>query len=151
MLARTVRLAAGLILCAVLPFQAAGCSDSSPTAPSNYAPFSQQDIRVGTGDEAVNGLLLKINYTGWFYDASVADHRGVQFATSVESGAAEFVLGTGGVIEGWEKGVPGMKVGGLRRLVIPPSLAYGMSRYSAIPPNVTLIFDVELVSAVTPE
>ncbi len=151
MLARTVRLTAGLVLGVVLPFLAAGCGEDSPTAPTNYAPFSKQDIRVGTGDEAVAGLLLTVNYTGWFYDGSVADHRGVQFATSVESGPAEFVLGEGGVIEGWDQGIPGMKVGGLRRLVIPPSLAYGQSRYSAIPPNVTLVFDVELVSAVVPE
>jgi FKBP-type peptidyl-prolyl cis-trans isomerase FkpA len=151
MLARVVRLTAVLVLSVALPVLTAGCGEDSPTAPSNYAPFSHLDIRVGTGDEAVSGLLLTVKYTGWFYDGSVADHRGVQFATSLESGPAEFVLGTGGVIEGWEQGIPGMKVGGLRRLVIPPSLAYGQSRYSAIPPNVTLVFDVELVSAVVPE
>jgi FKBP-type peptidyl-prolyl cis-trans isomerase FkpA len=146
MLARGVRLIVGLVLIVALPLTVAGCGDDAPTAPSDYAPYSQIDIRVGTGDEAVTGKVLTVNYTGWFYTGATPDHKGVQFATSTLSGPAQIVLGAASVIEGWEKGLPGMRVGGIRRLTVPPSLAYGQVRYNAIPPNTTLVFDVELVS-----
>lgn len=135
-----------LVLAAVMAaLLAAGCDDS-PTAPSNYAPFAQLDLFVGSGDEAVNGRTLTVHYTGWFYDETKADRRGVQFDTSQGRGPFTYVLGAGQVISGWERGVPGMKAGGVRRLVIPPSLAYGNSRTGPIPPNATLVFDIELVS-----
>jgi FKBP-type peptidyl-prolyl cis-trans isomerase FkpA len=122
--------------------------DDGPTAPSNFAPFSQTDLQVGTGADAINGRLLTVAYTGWFYSESATDKKGPIFDTS--QGQEEpfaFILGSGGVIEGWDRGVLGMRVGGRRRLVIPPSLAYGRVRNFSIPPNATLVFDIELLSA----
>jgi FKBP-type peptidyl-prolyl cis-trans isomerase FkpA len=122
---------------------AAACG-TSPTAPSS-APFHQTDVRPGTGTEATSGLLVTVNYTGWLYDASKLDGKGIQFDTSVGTTPFTFTLGGGQVIKGWDQGVPGMKIGGLRRLVVPPSLAYGAVRYGPIPPDATLVFDIELV------
>jgi FKBP-type peptidyl-prolyl cis-trans isomerase FkpA len=122
---------------------AAGCS-SSPTAPSTGI-FSQTDVKVGTGVEATSTSTVTVNYTGWFYDASKTDKKGLQFDTTY--GRAVFIvqLGVGGVISGWERGVPGMRVGGQRRLVIPPSLGYGPNRVGMMPPNATLVFDIDLL------
>ena len=121
----------------------AGCGDS-PTAPNNAA-FSRSDLRLGTGADAVTGRLLTVNYTGWYYNASAPDGKGVQFDSSAGQTPLTFTLGAGQVIQGWEQGVQGMKVGGVRRLVVPPSLAYGQSRFGPIPPNATLVFEIELV------
>ena len=129
----------------VLLAATAGCTDSS-TAPSSSAPFSQTDVRVGTGTDAAAGKVVTVNYTGWLYDASKTDGKGLQFDTSVGGTPFSFNLGFGEVINGWDLGLPGMKVGGLRRLVIPPSLAYGAVRYGPIPPAATLVFDIELVN-----
>lgn len=134
-----------IIACAVLTAGAAGCNDS-PTSPSTSAPFSQTDVRIGTGGEAGPGNALTVNYTGWFYDASKTDSKGLQFDSSAGREAFTFTLGAGQVISGWDQGLPGMKVGGLRRLVVPSSLAYGGFRNGRIPPFATLVFDVELVA-----
>ena len=123
-----------------------GCS-SSPTGPSNDAPFSQTDLRVGTGAVAAAGQTLTVNYTGWFYDASKPDQKGVSFDSTVGKSPFTFTLGAQQVIKGWDQGLPGMQVGGLRRLVIPPSLAYGSTRSGSIPPNSTLLFEIELLDA----
>jgi FKBP-type peptidyl-prolyl cis-trans isomerase len=128
----------------LLPVVSAGCGNS-PSTPSGYAPYSQIDLVFGEGAIAETGKTLTINYNGWFYDSEAADKKGVQFASSVTSGQISFVAGSGDVIAGWEKGVIGMREGGLRRLTIPPSLGYGASRYSIIPPNATLVFELELV------
>jgi FKBP-type peptidyl-prolyl cis-trans isomerase len=133
------------LLCAsiVLSAFAAGCSDS-PTAPSTDA-YSQTDLRVGTGTEALATSTVTVFYSGWFYDAANADKKGVEFDSNV--GGVKFIvtLGAGSVIQGWDKGIPGMRVGGQRRLVIPPSLGFGANRYGSIPPNTTVVFDIELV------
>lgn len=102
------------------------------------------DIKVGTGDEAKNGDKVKVHYTGWFTS-------GKKFDSSVDAQQPyTFTLGQGNVIKGWDEGVAGMKVGGKRQLRIPPELAYGEQGYkNIIPPNSTLIFDVQLL-AVTP-
>lgn len=121
----------------------AGCSES-PTAPNN-ADFSQSDLRLGTGTDAVTGRVLTVNYTGWFYNASAPDQKGVQFDSSAGQTPLTFTLGAGQVIRGWDQGVQGMKVGGVRRLVVPPSLAYGQTRFGPIPPNATLVFEIELL------
>jgi FKBP-type peptidyl-prolyl cis-trans isomerase FkpA len=131
-------------VCVIVAAALAGCGDS-PTEPSSSAPFSQTDVRSGTGTDAVAGKNVTVHYTGWLYDPSRADNKGVQFETSVGGSPFSFSLGFGQVISGWDQGVPGMKVGGLRRLVIPPSLAYGAVRNGPIPPNATLIFEIELV------
>jgi FKBP-type peptidyl-prolyl cis-trans isomerase FkpA len=115
-------------------------------APSVNVAFSQTDLTVGSGTEAVRGKTVTVNYTGWLYDANKAENKGAQFDTSIGRGPFSFVLGTGQVIAGWDQGVTGMKVGGKRRLVIPPSLGYGSQAVGSIPANSTLVFDVELLS-----
>ena len=98
------------------------------------------DLVVGTGAEAVAGLTVEVHYTGWLLDAE-------KFDSSLDRGEPfSFPLGGGRVIPGWDEGVAGMKVGGKRRLVIPPALGYGEGGYPpVIPPNSTLVFDVELL------
>jgi len=143
---RRFRRLGALAMLGLLPLAAAGCTDS-PTAPSSYAPFGRTDLRVGTGTTAVNGSVVTVTYTGWLYDGSKTDNKGLQFDTSIGSTPFTFTLGAGQVIQGWELGVPGMAVGGLRRLVVPPSLAYGGTRNGIIPPNATLVFEIELLEA----
>jgi FKBP-type peptidyl-prolyl cis-trans isomerase FkpA len=101
---------------------------------------------VGGGNDAESGKTLTVNYTGWLYDASKPDKKGRVFDSSIGKAPFSFVLGQGQVIPGWEKGVEGMKVGGLRRLIVPPSLAYGSAGAGdVIPPDTILVFDVELL------
>jgi FKBP-type peptidyl-prolyl cis-trans isomerase FkpA len=129
---------------ALAVFAPAGCGPS-PTTPSTGAPFSQTDLRLGTGADAVSGKTLTASYTGWLYDDAKTDHKGLQFETSVGSTPLTFTLGAGQVIQGLEQGMTGMKVGGARRVIIPSSLAYGGVRNGPIPPFATIIFDVELL------
>jgi FKBP-type peptidyl-prolyl cis-trans isomerase FkpA len=96
------------------------------------------DLVAGEGDEAVPQRTVTVHYTGWFLD-------GEKFDSSLDRGQTfDFLLGAGQVISGWDEGVAGMRVGGKRRLVIPPNLAYGAGGRPGIPPNSTLVFDVEL-------
>src|SRR5262245_54175207 len=125
-------------------FAAASCNQSI-TSPSSTAPYSQVDLLVGTGDTAASGQILTVNYTGWLYDPNKPDNKGLQFDTTIGRDAFVFTLGTSSVIAGWDKGLVGMKVGGIRRLVVPPSLGYGAVRNQSIPPYSTLVFDIELV------
>jgi len=122
----------------------AGCNTGS-TGPSSTAPFSQVDLRLGTGAEAAAGNVLTVNYTGWLYDPTKADPKGLQFETSVNTEPLIFTLGIQQVIQGWDQGLAGMKVGGIRKLVVPPSLAYGGVRNGPIPPYTTLVFEIELL------
>ena len=130
-----------------------GGAPTSPTPPTSPSvgldvPFSTEDLRVGTGQEAMNGDVLSVNYTGWLYDPNATENKGTQFDSgSIPSaGFPEYVLGAGQVIPGWDQGLVGMRVGGLRRLVIPPELGYGAAgRPPTIPGDATLLFEVELV------
>lgn len=99
-----------------------------------------EDLVAGEGEEATTGCQVSVHYTGWLADGS-------KFDSSVDRGQPfGFPLGGGRVIPGWEQGVVGMKVGGKRRLTIPPHLAYGERGFpGAIPPNATLTFEVELL------
>jgi FKBP-type peptidyl-prolyl cis-trans isomerase FkpA len=136
--------------CAVLLLGLAACAES-PTGPSSGAPYSQVDLRLGTGADALSGKNVVVNYTGWLYDPSKTDGKGLQFDSSVGQTPLNFTLGTGAVIEGFDRGVTGMKVGGARRVIIPPSLGYGPSRNNSIPPYATLVFEVELVEIIEPQ
>jgi FKBP-type peptidyl-prolyl cis-trans isomerase FkpA len=106
------------------------------------------DTTVGTGTEAVAGRNVTVHYTGWLYDPRRDDKKGSKFDSSRDGNSPfTFRLGAGQVIQGWDEGVAGMKVGGKRTLTIPPSLGYGApgTPDGAIPPNATLLFDVELL------
>jgi FKBP-type peptidyl-prolyl cis-trans isomerase FkpA len=126
----------------VLVVVAACGGDDDPTvAPTTNAPYSQTDLVVGTGATAVPGSQVTVAYTGWLHDSSRPDAKGTMFEMNPSFG---FRLGTGAVIRGWDQGVAGMRVGGQRRLVLPPDLAYGNSGRGPIPPNATLVFDITL-------
>ena len=105
------------------------------------------DVKVGSGAEAVTGKTVVVHYTGWLYDEGAADHKGKKFDSSRDRGDPfDFPLGAGHVIKGWDQGVAGMKVGGQRTLVIAPEMGYGArGAGGVIPPNATLVFDVELL------
>jgi FKBP-type peptidyl-prolyl cis-trans isomerase FkpA len=124
---------------------ACGSSDSTPTAPStSSSPYTQTDLVVGTGAAANNGNNVTVSYTGWLYDTSKPSGKGNQ----IDSNNLTFTLGANNLIAGWDRGIPGMRVGGQRRLILPPDLAYGSSTPSpsTIPPNATLVFDITLLS-----
>jgi FKBP-type peptidyl-prolyl cis-trans isomerase FkpA len=139
-----VRFARFLVMLVCLGL-AAACGSNNPTSPSAVA-FSQSDLRLGTGATAATGNALTVNYTGWIYDPTKADFKGIQFDSTVAAGPFTFTLGAGSVIQGFDQGIPGMKVGGIRQLIVPPSLAYGNVRNGTIPPNAALVFEVELLS-----
>jgi FKBP-type peptidyl-prolyl cis-trans isomerase len=113
----------------------------------NITSLQISNGKVGTGAEATNGKTVSVHYTGWLYDPKTADHRGKKFDSSKDHGDPfEFKLGAGQVIRGWDEGLVGMRALGVRRLVVPPSLGYGTVRNASIPPNATLVFDIELLS-----
>lgn len=123
---------------------ACGDSPTAPPAPLDV-PFSTTDITVGTGTEARTGQTVRVFYTGWVYSTTATDNKGSQFDTNTTTGLP-FTLGAGQVIKGFEQGVTGMRVGGKRRIVIPPSLGYGATGSNGIPGNAHIIFEVELLS-----
>lgn len=138
-----------------------GCNSASSTdertdTPTTTTPMSNSGITTlqttdttpGTGVEARQGMTVSVHYTGWLYDANAADKKGKKFDSSKDRNEPfEFPLGAGQVIEGWDRGVAGMKVGGARVLTIPAALGYGARGAGAdIPPNATLLFEVELLN-----
>lgn len=142
----------GMVLGAILAvgaltaFAQATKVDTSKPTPVSGPPMktksgvSYWDIKVGTGATAMKGNTVTVHYTGWFTN-------GKQFDSSIGGKPLPFKIGAHEVIPGWEDGVTGMKVGGKRQLKIPSELGYGAKGYpGAIPPNATLIFDVELIS-----
>lgn len=136
------------VLFALVTFSAGagGCSDT-PTAPSGTAPFSQTDLQAGTGAQVVTGSFVTVHYTGWLFDSARPEQKGAQFDSSAGRDPFSLFVGGGQVIAGWDQGLVGMRVGGLRRLVIPPALGYGSVRNGPIPPNSTLVFEIELLDA----
>jgi FKBP-type peptidyl-prolyl cis-trans isomerase FkpA len=118
--------------------------ETTPTSPSDQ-PFTVSDLRTGTGALAVNGDLLAVHYIGWLYDPARNDGKGGVFDTSRNGTPFVFTLGANSVIPGWDQGLVGMRVGGLRRLTVPPNLAYGGERNGPIPQYATLIFEIELL------
>jgi len=105
------------------------------------------DVKLGTGAAATPGQTVHVHYTGWLFDADAPENKGRKFDSSRDRGDPfSFQLGAGHVIQGWDQGVAGMLVGGQRTLVIPPELGYGArGAGGVIPPNATLVFDVELL------
>ena len=123
-----------------------GCGSDgggTPTSPSLNVPYTVTDLRVGTGAEATAGRSVVVNHWGWFYSTTAADNKGSLFS----SGPFPFVAGSTGAIEGFSRAVVGMRVGGLRRVVIPPELGYGSGGLPpTIPGNATLLFEIELTA-----
>jgi FKBP-type peptidyl-prolyl cis-trans isomerase FkpA len=138
-------------------------AQNPPSTPENVSPQSSTttnskfgakvnelqtiDLKQGAGAEAVSGKAVIVHYTGWLYDPAAADGHGAKFDSSLDRKVPfGFFLGSGKVIKGWDEGIIGMKVGGKRTLVIPPHKAYGeRGAGGVIPPNATLLFDVELI------
>lgn len=145
------KLSLALLLSAA--FVTTACSEQAAPQPTptmetgNMSELIKTDVKLGEGAEAIAGQDVSVHYTGWLYDAAAADHKGTKFDSSRDRGMPfEFPLGGGQVIKGWDQGVQGMKVGGQRTLTIPSSMGYGArGAGGVIPPNATLIFDVELL------
>ena len=139
-----------LVVVLALSVSAAACKGNpSPTSPSLNVPFSITELRVGSGAEATTGRSVTVNYTGWLYDTAAVNNKGRQFDSSLDAGRTPLAvtLGAGRVIPGFERGIIGMRTGGQRRVIIPPDLAYGSAGSSGvIPPNATLIFEIELLT-----
>ncbi len=130
-----------------------GCKADSKTSTKetamtqNVTELIKKDTVLGEGREAEAGFNVTVHYTGWLYDPSKADGKGTKFDSSLDRHEPfVFFLGGGQVIQGWDEGFAGMKVGGKRTLIIPPHMGYGVhGAGGVIPPNATLIFDVELL------
>jgi FKBP-type peptidyl-prolyl cis-trans isomerase FkpA len=114
-------------------------------ATTTASGLQYEDTVVGSGDEAKTGAYVSVHYTGWLFDNGT---KGAKFDSSKDrNDPFEFPLGAGHVIRGWDEGVQGMKVGGTRVLTIPPELGYGArGAGGVIPPNATLLFEVELLA-----
>jgi FKBP-type peptidyl-prolyl cis-trans isomerase len=131
-------LALGVLIGLVLGVVA--CGKDSPTGSSGSGSLGTQDLVVGTGATAAAGDTVTVHYVGTLVN-------GTKFDSSYDRNQPfSFRIGAGEVIAGWEQGVPGMRVGGKRRLTIPPSLGYGSQATGSIPANSTLIFDIDLLS-----
>ena len=130
-------------------FSTTACSGQSaaPAVAGSVTALVKKDSKLGEGALATAGKEVSVHYTGWLYDETAPDHRGAKFDSSRDRGQPfNFPLGAGRVIQGWDQGVEGMKVGGQRTLVIPAALGYGTrGAGGVIPPNAALLFDVELL------
>jgi FKBP-type peptidyl-prolyl cis-trans isomerase FkpA len=135
-------------------FATSACTADSKTSTQENTAMTQNtnelvkiDTVVGQGREAEPGFNVTVHYTGWLYDASKPDNKGTKFDSSVDRKEPfVFFLGGGQVIQGWDEGFAGMKVGGKRTLIIPSHMGYGpYGAGGVIPPNATLVFDVELL------
>jgi FKBP-type peptidyl-prolyl cis-trans isomerase FkpA len=122
---------------------------SSPTAPDQSGiPYAQTDLTIGTGTEATVGSTATVQYGAWLYSDTTPDHKGTQ----IDQNQFSFVVGANPlqVIKGFDQAVTGMKVGGTRRVIVPPALAYGSTGNGTIPPNAALVFDLALTAVVVP-
>ena len=137
---RLSRLALVLLLSATTAACGGGGEDT-PTSPSVNVPFETVDITLGSGAEATVGRQATVAYAGWLYSSTASQNKGRQFA---QPDLFTFTVGTGAIV-GFSRGVTGMRVGGQRRVVIPPDLGYGSAGAPPdIPGNATLVFDIEL-------
>jgi len=126
---------------------AAGGAARSSSLPQEVHELVVTDLARGTGETVAAGAIAIVHYTGWLYDPARPEGKGRKVDSSRDSGRPfSFPLGAGRVIQGWDRGVAGMQVGGQRRLLIPASLAYGEGGAGGvIPPGAALVFDVELL------
>lgn len=126
--------------------QAPAAASASPE--TEVTEMEMNDVVVGTGEAITKGQGAVVHYTGWLYEPTAPEHKGTQFDSSRDRGQPfRFPVGAGRVIEGWDRGVAGMQVGGRRMLVIPAHLGYGeRGAGGVIPPGATLLFDVELLA-----
>ncbi len=122
----------------------AGCKQP-PAAPD--INLQVLDLTVGTGATVIVGSLVTVNYSAWLYDALMPDNKGALVQTTIGGTPFQTYIGLQQVISGWDLGIPGMKVGGVRRLTIPPELAYGAVGAPGIPPNATLVYDITLLAS----
>jgi FKBP-type peptidyl-prolyl cis-trans isomerase FkpA len=124
-----------------------GAAPTSSKMDAKVMQLQKIDVKQGTGAEATSGKAVIVHYTGWLYDPAAAGQKGAKFDSSRDRQVPfGFILGAGKVIRGWDEGVAGMKVGGQRTLIIPAEMAYGnRGAGGVIPPDATLIFDVELI------
>ncbi len=141
---------------AIMLVLAAACGEASRSgSDTETATGDGVAVRVlekGYGRAVEAGDILTVHTTGWLYDEVAPGHRGEKFWSSLDTGdKLTFTLGAGEMIRGWDSGLPGMLIGETRELTIPPELAYGASGRGPIPPNATLVFEVELFSAEAPE
>jgi len=141
-----------LTACQQAPDSAISGSEPAQPAEAREAVMAEGglqliDLAEGTGAEAGKGNTVVVHYTGWLFDPAADDNRGSKFDSSLDRGEPfEFPLGAGRVIRGWDEGFAGMRVGGKRRLVIPPEMGYGARGVPpVIPPDSTLMFEVELL------
>jgi len=121
--------------------------DSMTTEEPRVDTLQMTDTVTGDGALAEAGKNIVVHYSGWLYDPAQADNKGTKFDSSLDRGQPfQFPLGAGRVIQGWDQGFAGMQVGGKRVLIIPPDMGYGASGAGdVIPPNATLLFEVELL------
>jgi FKBP-type peptidyl-prolyl cis-trans isomerase len=137
-----------LLLSASL-FSTTACTQQAlpPKESSTMTDLIKTDIKLGEGAEAKAGQHVTVHYTGWLYDAAAPENKGKKFDSSRDRNEPfDFPLGAGHVIKGWDVGVQGMKIGGQRTLIIPANMGYGArGAGGVIPPNATLVFDVELL------
>jgi len=124
-----------------------GAAPTSSKIDAKVMQLQKIDVKQGTGAEATAGKAVIVNYTGWLYDPAATGQKGAKFDSSRDRQVPVGVmLGAGKVVRGWDEGVAGMKVGGQRTLIIPADMAYGSrGAGGVIPPDATLIFDVELI------
>ncbi len=142
-----LKLSLAAAMFAVASLSACGGGNDTTPPPVVYSPaaLSKTDASVGTGTEAVGGKTVKVHYTGWLYNTTVANFKGTQFDSSVGKAPFTFTIGANQVIPGFEQAVIGMRVGGKRTVLIPSAQGYGASGNQAVPPNSGLVFDLELV------
>ena len=133
-----------ILLMAVLAAAGCGSANSTSASSTTVGVFTTTDLVVGTGTTAASGNTVSVNYAGWLYDSGKPNGKGTVIDPG--PGPISFLVGGTGVIQGFSQGVLGMKVGGQRRVIIPPELAYGSNPPSGIPANATLIFDITLNS-----
>lgn len=145
-----VRLLGLLALASLVPL-AAACNNPFKPSQNVNVPFSVVDVTVGTGPEVVPLTTVIVDYAGYLYDGSKPNNQGLLIDTTLSKQPATFVVGLRQLLPGFEQGLIGMKLGGFRRIIIPPELGYGPFEHYPVPKNATLVFDVSLIGVALPQ